>query len=157
MLARHPKTLFVGQSVAYPGQLLHKTLRDVPQERRIEMPVVEDFQMGFCTGLALEHFIPICIFPRWDFLILAANQLVNHLDKLPYFYYRPKLIIRTAVGDNTPLDPGPQHTGDYTEAFKTMLDTVEVIDAGDEPYKAYERAFKLYHPCLVVERMASYR
>ena len=26
--------------------------------------------------------IPVSIFPRWNFLLLAINQLVNHLDKL---------------------------------------------------------------------------
>ena len=37
--------------------------------------------MGISTGLALNGFIPDC-YPRFDFLILALNQLVNHLDKL---------------------------------------------------------------------------
>ena len=52
-LARHPKTIFVGQAVKYGGQRAHATFANVPMEKRIEMPVCEDFQMGFCTGLAL--------------------------------------------------------------------------------------------------------
>ena len=38
--------------------------------------------MGISTGLALNGFIPVSCYPRFDFLILALNQLVNHLDKL---------------------------------------------------------------------------
>src|SRR3990167_9571398 len=127
LLAQHPKTLFVGQAVRYDGQRAHATFKDVPMDRRIEMPVCEDFQMGFCTGLALEGYIPVCFFPRWDFAILAANQIVNHLDKIPLLGgFRPKVIIRTAVGASSPLDPGPQHTQDYTRQFADMCKTISV-------------------------------
>ncbi len=157
MLAQHPDTVFVGQSVRYEGQLLHRTLRDVPMSRRIEMPIIEDFQMGFCTGLALEGYIPICIFPRWDFLLLAANQMVNHLDKFPHFGYFPKVIIRTAVGDTKPLDPGPQHCQNHTEAFKMMLKTVWVTEVITHPMQAYKAALEGSGSFLVVEHMENYR
>ena len=62
--------------------------------KRIEMPICEDFTVGFCTGLALEGYIPVCFIPRWDFLILAANQIINHLDKIPLLGgFKPKVII----------------------------------------------------------------
>jgi pyruvate/2-oxoglutarate/acetoin dehydrogenase E1 component len=160
MLSQHPKTLFVGQAVRFDGQLLHKTLRDVPLEKRVEMPVIEDFQMGFCTGLALEGYIPISIYPRWDFLILAANQLVNHLDKIPVMSdFRPKVIIRTAVGDTTPLNPGPQHTQNHTAAFRRILKTVHIIEieSAEDVLHAYKRALSLPQSVIVVEKMESYR
>lgn len=159
-LAADPRTLFVGQAVRYDGQLLHKTLRDVPMERRIEMPVIEDFQLGYCTGLALEGFIPVSIFPRWDFLLLAANQLVNHLDKIPLMSgFKPKVIIRTAVGDTTPLNPGPQHTQNHTAAFRRMLKTVQVIEVEtpEQVRQGYKRALSLPQSCIVVEHMRMYR
>ena len=160
MLAQHPKTLFVGQAVRFDGQLLHKTLKEVPMDKRVEMPVIEDFQLGFCTGLALGGFIPVSIFPRWDFLILAANQLVNHLDKLPVMSeFRPKVIIRTAVGDKKPLNPGPQHTQNHTAAFRRMLKSVHVIEVekAEDVLHAYKRALNLPQSCIVVEHMEMYR
>ena len=159
-LAQHPKTLFVGQAVRFDGQLLHKTLAQVPMEKRIEMPVIEDFQMGYCTGLALAGFIPVSIYPRWDFLILAANQLVNHLDKLPVMSeFKPKVIIRTAVGDTTPLNPGPQHTQNHTAAFRRILKTVQLIEVEKEEdvMPAYKRALSLPQSVIVVEHMSAYR
>jgi pyruvate/2-oxoglutarate/acetoin dehydrogenase E1 component len=159
MLAQHPKTIFVGQAVRYDGQRAHATFKDVPMDRRIEMPVCEDFQMGFCTGLALEGYIPICFFPRWDFALLAANQMVNHLDKIPLLGgFRPKVIIRTAVGSNRPLDPGPQHTGDYSFPFRKMLQTVRVerLLAAEEIVPTYRMALEAPHPMLLVEYMSSY-
>jgi pyruvate/2-oxoglutarate/acetoin dehydrogenase E1 component len=156
-LGNQPMTVFVGQQVRFDGQRLHATLKGVPMERRIEMPVAENFQMGFCTGLALEGYIPISVYPRFDFLLLAADALINHLDKLPLMGgFKPKVIIRTAVGSSKPLDPGHQHTQDHTEAFRKMLHTVEIFEI-TKPMEDYQAAF--HHPgsVLCVERMEFFK
>jgi len=160
MLSRLPKTLFVGQSTRYDGQAVFQTLSGVPMDQRIEMPVTENLQMGFCTGLAMEGFLPVSIFPRFDFLILAMDALVNHLDKIPlYSDFRPKVIVRTAVGASSPVNPGPQHVQDYTEAFRLMLKTVYVIDLkrAEDIVPGYELALKLPQSVLLIEHMAEYR
>lgn len=131
LLGQDPRVMFVGQTVKWDGHALFKTLKGVPDEKRLEFPVAEDFQMGFSTGLALQGIIPLTLFPRWDFLLLAANQLVNHLDKIPEVSYgkmRPNVIIRTSVGSTLPLDPGPQHRQDHTKAFKLMCKNVDIVD-----------------------------
>lgn len=158
-LGEHPKTLFVGQTVVYGGQAMFPTFAGVPKDKRIELPVAEEFQMGFCTGLALKGFIPVSVYPRWDFLLLAANQLVNHLDKLPLMGdFRPKVIIRTGVGPRVPLDAGPQHTQDHTAAFRLMLKTVEVVEImkAEDAMPIYERALYRDEPTLVVEHLGLY-
>ena len=38
--------------------------------------------MGMCAGLSLEGYVPISIYPRFNFMMLAINQLVNHIDKM---------------------------------------------------------------------------
>jgi pyruvate/2-oxoglutarate/acetoin dehydrogenase E1 component len=129
MLARRADTLFVGQGVKYRCHGMFDTLEGVPEDRRIEFPVAEDFQAGFCIGLALEGYLPICIYPRWDFALLAANQIVNHLDKLPTFGWKPHVIIRVAVGHTKPLNPGPQHSQDHTDAFASMCHNLVVVRA----------------------------
>ena len=159
MLAEHPKTLFVGQSVEYGGQRAHATFAGVPVARRIEMPICEDFTVGFCTGLALEGYIPICFIPRWDFLILAANQIVNHLDKIPLLGgFKPKVIIRTAVGATHPINPGLQHTQDYSNQFAQMCKTIKVHIALDANHVdiAYLSAMQHEHSAIVVEHMNLY-
>lgn len=158
MLAEHPKTLFVGQGVRYDCHRMWPTLEGVPMDKRIEMPVAEDFQMGFCLGLALEGYIPISIYPRWDFLLLAANQTINHLDKAPYFGWHPKVIIRVAVGTTSPLDPGPQHSQDHSRAFQQMLKTVTVLNARsttDIP-NFYARAMQSATSTIITEYMECY-
>lgn len=130
LAAEEDKILFIGQAVSVDGTAIRSTLKNVPKEKLIEFPVDEDFQMGFCTGLAFGSFIPICIFPRWNFLILATNQIVNYLDKIreiTRLEIPPKVIIRTAIGSTTPLHPGIQHIGDYTKVYKDFLKNINVV------------------------------
>ena len=153
-LARQPRTLFVGQGVEAGGTKQSDSLADVPGNLRLEFPVAENLQLGFCTGLSLEGWIPISLFPRWNFLLLAADQLVNHLDRIPlYSGYRPKVIVRVAVGGNKPLDPGFQHQDDFTGAFKLMLKTIDVVrlTKPDEVLPAYQAAYRSEKSTILVE------
>ena len=144
-LARDPRTVFIGQAVEVPGTAMSNTVKDIPIARRIEIPVAEELQMGMSIGLALQGQVPVSIYPRWNFLLLAANQLVNHLDKLGVMSnggYQPRVIIRTSIGSQRPLHPQFQHIGDFTDAFRLICTTVEVIrlDEPDQIFPAYERA-----------------
>ncbi len=159
ILAAHPKTLFIGQAVRYPGQAAYPTFEHVPMERRIELPVAEDFQIGVSFGLALEGYIPVSFFPRWDFLILAANQILNHLDKAAWLGWPDtKVIIRTAVGWREPHDQGPQHRQNYSKAFDMMCETIEVVELerADEIVPAYFAALERKGSTILVERIPFY-
>ncbi len=144
-LAQDPRTIFIGQAVAAAGTAMTNTLKDVPRDRLIELPVAEEMQMGMTTGMALTGLVPVSIFPRWNFLLCAISQLVNHLDKVQVMSnngYKTKAIIRTGIGSQRPLHPQHQHVGDYTEALRAMCSTIEVIRL-EEPadiFPAYERA-----------------
>jgi pyruvate/2-oxoglutarate/acetoin dehydrogenase E1 component len=156
MLVKNPKTIWLGQSVAYPGNVIYKTLSCVPKDRKIELPVFEETQMGMSIGLALAGLVPISVFPRFNFLLLAVNQLVNHLDKIPHISHngwRPKVIIKTMVGSKKPLYPGIQHCADYTDAFKLMLEYVHVekLEEPEQIYPAYDNALKRDGSTLIVE------
>ena len=157
MLATDPRTVFVGQSVRYDGAAIYHSLDGVPMEKRVEFPVVENLQLGYCTGLSLTGKLPICIYPRMDFMLLAMDQLVNHLDKLPLYGWTPRVIIRTRVGqktkDGVPMDAGPQHTQNYTHAFRQMLTTVQVyqLRRAEDVMPAYELALASKRSTLIVE------
>ena len=144
-LAQDPRTVFIGQAVAVAGTAMTNTLKDVPADRLIELPVAEEMQMGMTTGMALTGLVPVSIFPRWNFLLASINQLVNHLDKVQVMSnggYKVKAIIRTGIGSQRPLHPQFQHIGDYTEAIRAMCTTIDVIRL-EEPsdiFPAYEKA-----------------
>ena len=145
-LGEKPNTLFLGQAVEYAGTGMTNTLKDVDKSKLLEMPVNEDMQMGMSLGMALNGTVPISIYPRWNFLVLAANQIVNHLDKIKIMSdggYAPKVIIRTSIGSQRPLHPQHQHIGDFTSGFKALCDTIDIIRL-DEPcqiFEAYQYAY----------------
>ena len=146
-LGKKDNTMFIGQAMAFSGHAISGTVTDVPDEKKVELPVFEELQMGMSTGLALEGYVPITCYPRFDFLILAVNQLVNHLDKMKTMSkgeMNPKVIIRTAVGAKEPLDGGVQHTQNHTEAFKNMLTEVDVVllEEPEQIFPAFKKAYE---------------
>tara|TARA_R110000796_G_scaffold67777_6_gene155599 strand:+ start:5372 stop:5911 length:540 start_codon:yes stop_codon:yes gene_type:complete len=145
-LGEQEDTVFLGQAVAYKGTAMSNTLKDIDPEKLIEMPVCEEMQMGITNGLAVTGKVPISVYPRWNFLILAANQLINHLDRMPTFThgeYYPKVIIRTGIGSERPLNPQAQHVGDFTEGFRLMLKNTEIIrlKEPEDIFPAYQKAY----------------
>ena len=142
-----PQTIFIGQQIVYYGNPMSKTIEGLPKERMIETPVMEEVQMGMTIGLGMADYKVVSFYPRWDFLICAANQLVNHLDKLKIMSdgdWNPNIIIRVGKGSDKPLDPGHQHKADYTEEFSSILKHINVVklDSHDKILPAYEKAMK---------------
>ena len=146
-LSKDPRTIFLGQAVEYPGTAMTNTLKSIPKDKLYELPVAEEMQLGISNGLALNGQIPVSIFPRWNFLLLATNQLVSHLDKFNIMSQgkiKTKVIIRTSIGSQRPLHPQHQHIGDFTEIFKKVLSTVEIIRL-EEPsdiFPSYKKAIE---------------
>ena len=145
-LADKEDTVFLGQACKVSGHAISSTLLNVPDEKRIELPVFEETQLGISMGMALEGYVPITMYPRVDFFILACNQLVNHLDKIRDMSngeMRPRVIIRVAVGSKNPIDAGPQHTQNHTEAFRKMLTEINVVELTEpeDVFKVFEEAY----------------
>ena len=131
MLADNPKTIFIGQAVEYEGTGLYDSLSHIPKDKRMELPVAEYLQSGLANGMAIEGLIPVSTFPRWNFLLMGTDQIVNHLDKFKSMSngkLTPRVIIRVAVGSEQPVDPQCQHKGNFSEAFRRMTHNTEIIE-----------------------------
>lgn len=124
-------TIFIGQQLLWHGNPMSTTIGNVPKDKMIELPVMEESQMGMSLGMAMAGKFVISFYPRWDFLICATNQLVNHVDKIGLMSdgkWNPNLIIRLGKGSDKPLDPGHQHKGNYIEEFKSMCPNIPFYD-----------------------------
>jgi pyruvate/2-oxoglutarate/acetoin dehydrogenase E1 component len=144
-LGEMDNTVFLGQQILFPGNPMSGTLINVPKEKMIELPVMEDSQMGMSLGMAMAGKFVITFYPRWDFLICAANQLVNHVDKIELMsngQWKPNIIIRVAKGSEIPLNPGPQHRGNYLNEFQSITQTIKFFDCltVDDIETAYNHA-----------------
>jgi len=144
-LADNEKTIFIGQAVEVPGTAMTNTLKEVNSKKLLELPVAEEMQMGMTLGLALDGNIPISIFPRWNFVLLAMNQLINHLDKVNIISnngFKTKAIIRTGVGSQKPLHPQYQHIGDFTDMVRKMCTSIDIIKLNEpeDIFPSYKKA-----------------
>ena len=154
LLDSYPRVIFLGQSIVYGGSIISPSMEGITN--KLELPVMEDTQMGMSIGLSLMGYIPVSIYPRFDFLLLATNQLVNHLDKIEemsHGEYKTKVIIRVCVGATTPLYPGLQHCGDYTEAYKLLLNTIPVVrlEQPEQIVPEYQEALDRASSTILVE------
>ena len=126
---------------------MFQTLRDCPKEKTLEMPINESFKMQFTIGLALAGYVPISVYPRQNFLLIATADMVNMLDKIPAISCNeilPRVIIRVAAGPYKPVHPGHQHIGNYADGFRKMFDWIEVVEL-EEPediFPAYKYALE---------------
>lgn len=153
-LAQKEDTVFIGQQIVYAGNPMSTTLDNVPKEKMIEVPVMEETQMGMSLGLAMTGKTVISFYPRWDFLVSAANQLINHADKYEHMTgQKVNLIIRVGVGSKDPLDPGIQHRNDYTEGFKSILQFTKIWELKNttDIYNIYETAYNEGGVHIIVE------
>lgn len=147
---------FIGQSVLFPGTGLYHTVKHLPEERRIELPIFEDIQAGMSLGMSLEGLKICCIYPRWDFAIIAFNQIITHLDKMKELSgheFNPSIIFRTAIGSVKPLFPGVQHNSDYTEIMKSVLTNIDIIklENSAEIVDNYKKAIHSKRSTILVE------
>jgi len=142
-LAEKEDTIFIGQQIVYAGNPMSTTLTEVPKEKMIEVPVMEETQMGMSLGLAITGKTVISFYPRWDFLVSAANQLINHADKFEHMTgKKANILIRVGVGSKDPLDPGIQHRNDYSGEFASILQFTKVHEL-----KKVEDIYKMYTTC----------
>ena len=149
-------TLFFGQATLFSGHAISGTLTEVPKEKLIELPVMEEVQMGMAAGLSLEGYVPITIYPRFNFMMLSINQLVNHIDKMKEMskgLLVPKVIVRVAVGAKKPVDGGSQHTQDFTESIKHMLTDTKLVELTEpeQVSSTFEDAYNRNGSTVVVE------
>lgn len=154
-LGRQNDTIFIGQGMM-DGTFMSSTLNSVPIDKKLEMPVIEQFQMQFSYGLALEGYTVISIFPRQNFLLLGLADLINVIDKLPILTekkIKPNIIIRTAVGTTSPIYPGIQHSGEFHNEIKNMLSAVEVFVLKNkyDIFPIYKNAYKTKGTKIIIE------
>ena len=144
-LGNKRNTIFIGQAVEVPGTAMSNTLKNIKKDKLVELPVAEEMQMGMTIGMLMAGQIPVSIFPRWNFLLLAINQLVNHLDKFTLMNgrgYKSKAIIRTSIGSERPLHPQFQHVGDYSNSIKAMCPRIHIVKLQNPKniFKEYKKA-----------------
>lgn len=159
MLSKDPMVIFIGYNIKY-GTKGYGTLTDIPQEQILETPLAENLICGLAIGMALEGFKPVLFFERQDFMLIALDALVNHLDKIKemsYGEFNSPVVIRATVGTKAPLYPGPQHIQDFSSVFKELFrfPIYEPKNAG-EILETYKKLKSFEESAMVIEQKGLY-
>lgn len=147
-------TVVIGQAVSYKGHAITRQAAFWPDDKRIELPVAEEMQTGMALGMSLAGDIPVSIYPRMNFLICAANQLLNHLDKWELMGGGfPHVILKAVVGSEYPLDPGHQHKASWACEITSMCEKIKVHNLiyAHKVFPAYESAITDKNVHLIIE------
>lgn len=153
-LAHQPNTIFLGQGLVNAGRI-YGTLDRVPLHKCVEMPIAENLIAGAALGLALSGKLPIVVFQRMDFMLIAADAILNHaalLARMSGGNVRPHMIFRTIIGSGSPkFDVGLQHKQDYSDLFTGRIRVQKYGTLGDYHMPATSRDV-----WLVIERKDDY-
>lgn len=147
-------TIIIGQAVKYKGHAITRQAAFWDEKRRIELPVAEEMQTGIALGMSILGDTVVSIYPRMNFLICAANQLLNHLDKWELMGCgKPHVILKAVIGSEYPLDPGHQHKANWSEQIRGMCEKINVHDLlyAHTVYPAYEYVIQNRGVHLIIE------
>jgi len=158
-LAKDKKTIFIGYNVKF-GSQVYGTLKNVPKKQILETPCAENLMTGLAIGMALKEYKPVLIFERHDFMLNAADAIINHLSKIQELskgQFNPKIIIRAIIGADKPFYPGIQHIQDFTDMFKNycsfpVVRLNNVIDI----IPNYKDAYRVNYPVMFIEERGMY-
>lgn len=152
-LGEDDKTIFIGYSLV-PGNAMG-TLKNVPDNQKIETPVAENLMMGLAIGMSFEGFKPVVYFERHDFMMVAADAIVNHLDKIErisHGEFKCPVILKTVVDDGGMFYSGPTHSQDFSMGLSLLVDfPVFQARTPEAAYDLYRYARKKNRPAMIVE------
>ena len=161
-MANDDRIIVMGEDVADPYGGAFKVTRGLSTEfpdRVHNMPISEASIVGFGTGLALGGFKPVCELMFGDFLLLVADQLVNHASKLHdmYGHHVPlPLVVRTPMGGKRGY--GPTHSQSTEKHFLGIPGlTVVAINARMDIDAVYSHILQHSdNPTLIIENKLLY-
>lgn len=123
-LAVEPRTRFIGYGLK--NGRAAGSLANASETQIIETPVAENLMTGIAIGQSLGGNLPLVYFERFDFVLNAADAIVNHLSAAEHIsrgVFKPAVILRVVVGNRAkPLFTGKTHTQDFSAAFAGMVD-----------------------------------
>ncbi|MDR4481292.1 MAG: transketolase C-terminal domain-containing protein [Nitrospira sp.] len=114
LLAEDPRVFLIGQGVRnpwYAGTSLQDLDKEFGRERIIDSPVSENATTGAAIGAAITGMRPIVFHPRMDFMLLAADPIINQAANWSYLFagqVSVPVVIRAVI--NRGGEQGAQHS-----------------------------------------------
>ena len=130
LLASDPRVFVIGQglwSPWYVGASMQDLDREFGRDRVIDTPVCENASTGAAIGAALAGMRPIVVHPRMDFMLLAADPIINQAANWSYMFggqIGVPVVIRSII--NRGGEQGAQHS-QALQAFFLHVPGIKVV------------------------------
>ena len=126
-LSQMDKVVFLGENIINSGRV-YGLLDKVPLGKCIEMPVAENLIAGCAVGLAIRGYVPVVVFQRMDFMLIAADAIINHACLMPKMtgINLPILFIAVKANLNEKFYVGLQHSKDLSHVFEPYMNVIQV-------------------------------
>lgn len=160
-MARDPNVLLIGEDIGVYGGAFGVTqglLEKYGPDRIRETPISENSFVGIAVGAAMTGLRPVVEIMFMDFILLAADQIINHAAKLHYVYdgqVTVPLVIRAPAGAGRGY--GASHSQNLESLFMSVPGLKVVAPA--TPFDAkglLASAIRDPNPVLFVEPKALY-
>lgn len=146
--------IFIGYNVRHNS--MYGTVKDIPENQKLETPVAENLMAGLAMGMSLEGFKPVLFFERHEFIMNAADALMNTLDIIETISdgeYKIPVIIKAVAGGMKPFYAGPTHSSDFTELFREMFSfPVYSPTTPGQLIRSYNLAVETTGPSMICEK-----
>ncbi len=161
-MANDDRLFLLGEDIEAPYGGAFKVTRDLSllfPGRVRNTPISEAALVGIGSGMALRGQRPICEIMFGDFLVLAADQIINHAAKFEYMYkgqVSVPLIVRTPVGGKRGY--GATHSQSLEKHFLGVPGTqMLALHHRYDPAIVYERLLQtIDRPTIVLENKVMY-
>jgi len=160
-LGSNPNAFFIGEDVLDPYGGAFKVAKGLSTKypsQVITAPISEAGITGLATGLAIKNR-PVCLEIMFgDFITLAADQIINHMSKLPWVYQNHisvPVVIRTPMGGRRGY--GSTHSQSLEKHFCGVPGlTVRALSQYTDIESLYGEVFAAGTPHLVIENKTIY-
>ena len=121
MLSEDPRVVVVGEDLLDPYGGAFKVTKGLSTkfpDRVLTTPLSEAGFTALAAGMAIRGLRPVVEIMFGDFLMLAADQIINHIGKYRWMYndkVRVPLVIRTPMGGRRGY--GPTHSQTLEKHF----------------------------------------
>ena len=156
LLKSDPRCIIIGQGIKDENAIFKTCTRlhSRFQGRVIESPISENGMTGICIGAAVAGMRPIHIHQRMDFMLYAADQIINNAAKWYSMFGGQAgncpLVIRCIIGRG--WGQGNQHSQDLTKLFMDIPGLIVCVPSNAHDAKGLLiAAYRNPNPVIFVE------
>jgi len=156
IMKKNKKVICFGLGINDPKNIFGSTknlLHYFGSKRVFDIPTSENALTGVAVGLSLNSYIPIMMHQRFDFFLLAIDQLVNSAAKWKFMFGHKrkfKMVFRLIIGRG--WGQGPTHSQNYISWFRNVPNIkIFCPTFPDDAYKLYLKLPSIEGPIIIVE------